>query len=234
MSNRRPQPFKSWQREEDYYNEGQLIWLEADSLIRERSHSRRSLDDFARGFFGMRDRDWGELTYTFDDVVAALNAVEPYDWAAFLHARVDAVAPPVPLGGITRGGYRLVYSEVPGNFWSAREKGREIMDLSYSLGLVIGKNGAVKEVRWGGPAFKAGISVGSTIIATNGSKYDDGNLKAVITAAKDGTTPIALLIQQGDQFRTVDIGWKSGLRYPHLERLAKGRPNLNDVYAARH
>ena len=234
MSNRRPEPFKSWQREEDYYNEGQLIWLEADSLIRERSHGRRSLDDFARGFFGMRDRDWGELTYTLDDVVAALNAVEPYDWAAFLHARVDAVAPPVPLGGITRGGYRLVYSEVPGNFWSAREKGREIMDLSYSLGLVIGKNGAIKEVWWGGPAFKAGISVGSTIIATNGSKYDDGNLKAVITAAKGGTTPIALLIQQGDQFRTVDIGWSSGLRYPHLERLAKGRPNLNDVYAARH
>ena len=124
LSNRRPEPYPSFQRVEDYYDEGQLIWLDADSLIRERSGGKRSLDDFARRFFGGHDRDWGEVTYRFADVVAALNAVEPYDWAGFLHARVDAVAPPPPLDGITRGGYRLVFTDEPGSLWSGREKGR--------------------------------------------------------------------------------------------------------------
>jgi len=227
ISNRRPQPFGSWQRTEDYYSEGELIWLDVDSLIRERSHGRRSLDDFARGFFGVRDRDWGELTYTFDDVVAALHAVEPYDWATFLHARIDAVGAPAPLEGITRGGYRLIYTAEPGKVWASREKGREITDYSYSLGLITGKDGMVKGVRWGGPAFAAGISVGSTLIATNGSKFDDGKLKEVINANKGASTPISLLIQQGDQFRSVDVAWNGGLRYPHLERSTKGPSSLD-------
>jgi len=234
MSNRRPEPFTSWQRAEDYYTEGELIWLDADSLIRERSHGRRSLDDFAHAFFGVRDRDWGEMTYNFDDVVAALNAVEPYDWAAFLHARVDAVAPHAPLDSLARGGYRLVFTTEPGKVWSAREKSRGVDDLTYSLGMVIGKNGAVTNVRWGGPAFNAGISVGTTLIATNGNKFDDGNLKAVMTAAKASQAPTALLIQQGDTFRTVTIAWTGGLRYPHLERVNKGPSSLDALFAPRH
>ncbi len=233
MSNRRPEPFTSFQRAEDYYSEGQLIWLDADSLIRERSHGKRSLDDFARGFFGVRDRDWGELTYTFDDVVAALNAVEPYDWAGFLHARVDAVAPAAPLAGIARGGYRLVYTDVPGKVWTAREKAREGMDLSYSLGLVVGKNGVVKDVVWGGPAFNAGIVPGVTLVATNGNKYDDDKLKQVITAGKGGTGGVALLIEANDTFRTVTVAWNGGLRYPHLERTGTGPSSLDALYAAR-
>ena len=233
MSNRRPEPFSSYSRAEDYYSEGQLIWLDADSLIRERSQGKRSLDDFARGFFGMRDRDWGELTYTFDDVVAALNAVEPYDWATFLHTRVDAIAPNAPLAGIARGGYRLVYTAVPGKVWAAREKTREGMDLSFSLGLVVGKNGVVKDVRWGSPAFAAGIVPGVTLIATNGDKYDDDRLKQVITAGKGGTGGIALLIAAADTFRTVNIAWNGGLRYPHLERTGTGPSRLDALLAPR-
>ena len=233
MSNRRPQPFISYQRGEDYYEEGALIWLDADTLIRERSGGKRSLDDVARRFFGDRDRDWGEVTYRFADVVAALNAVEPYDWASFLHTRVDTVAPPPPLDGITRGGYRLIFTDEPGKLWSAREKDREVVDLSHSLGLIIGKSALVKGVRWGSPAFAAGVSAGSTLIAIDGSKYDDDDLKRVITAAKGTTRPIALLIQQGNQFRTVDVAWTGGLRYPHLERTGKGPASLDALIAAR-
>ncbi len=233
ISNRRPEPFPSWQRVEDYYSEGMLIWLDADSLIRERSHAKRSLDDFAHVFFGIRDRDWGEVTYTFDDIVAALNAVEPFDWAAFLHARVDAVGAPPPLDGITRGGYRLAFTDTPGAVWSAREKDREWMDLSYSLGLIVGKNGVVKSVRWGGAAFAAGIAPGTTLIATNGNKYDDDALKRVITANKGGSGPIALLISQGNQYRTVDVAWTGGLRYPHLARTGTGPSSLDALLAAR-
>ena len=231
LSNRRPEPFPSYQRVEDYYDEGQLIWLDADSLIRERSGGKRSMDDFARRFFGVRDRDWGEVTYRFTDVVAALNAVEPYDWAGFLHARIDAVNAPPPLDGITRGGYKLVFTEEPGTLWTGREKGEEVLALQFSIGLLIGKNGLVKDVRWDSPAFKAGITAGSTLIAINGDKYDDDDLKRVITAAKGATVPIALLIQQGDRFRTVDVAYNGGLRYPHLERTGTGPSSLDALYA---
>ena len=97
ISQRRPKGWRSWQRSEDYYNEGLLIWLDADSLIRELSHGARSLDDFARAFFGVNDRDWGELTYTFDDIVQALNKVQSNDWAAFLRARLEQVSDHAPL-----------------------------------------------------------------------------------------------------------------------------------------
>ncbi|MBV8973202.1 MAG: M61 family metallopeptidase [Sphingomonadaceae bacterium] len=233
LSNRRPEPYTSWQRAEDYYNEGMLIWLDADSLIRERSHGKRGLDDFARAFFGVRDRDWGELTYTRDDVIAALNAVEPYDWAGFLHARVDLAGVPAPLDGITRGGYRLVFTDQPGKLWKSRETSREVMDLSYSLGLVVGKHGAVKNVLWGSPADKAGITVGATLVAIDGAKYDDDVLKQVVTAAKDGTAPIRLLIEANDTYRTVDVAWNGGLRYPHLERTGKGPSSLDALLTAR-
>ncbi len=233
MSNRRPEPYPSFQRVEDYYDEGALIWLDVDTLIRERSGGKRSLDDFAKRFFGARDGDWGEVTYRFADIVAALNAVEPYDWASFLHARVDAVAPPPPTDGIVRGGYRLVFTDEPGKRWSEYEKEKELVDLGYSVGLAIGKNGAVKGVRWGSPAFAAGVSTGSTLVAIDGAKYDDDAFKRVITAAKGGTKPIALLIEQGDQYRTVELTWNGGLRYPHLERAGKGPASLDAVIAAR-
>ena len=230
LSNRRPEPFQSYQRDEAYYEEGQLIWLDADSLIREKSAGKRSLDDFAKAFFGVRDRDWGELTYTFDDVVAALNAVQPYDWATFLHTRVDALAPRPPLEGLTRGGYMLTYTDQPGHLWTAREKANENVDLNYSLGVTIGKEAVVTEVIWDSPAFAAGISVGSTITAVDGDAYDDDTLKAAITRAKGDGKPIALLIKQGKTYRTVAVAWTGGLRYPHLARTGKGPSTLDALY----
>lgn len=233
LSMRRAEPFQSYQRDEAYYEEGQLIWLDADSLIREKSGGKRSLDDFAKAFFGVRDRDWGELTYTFDDVVAALNTVQPYDWATFLHTRVDMLALRPPLEGLARGGYALTYTDQPGHVWTAREQSAESVNLTYSLGLTIGKDAEVTDVAWDGPAFAAGISVGSTITAVDGDAYDDNTLKAAITRAKSDGRPIALLIKQGKAYRTVAVTWTGGLRYPHLVRTGKGSSTLDALYRAR-
>ena len=233
MAQRAPAPWPNYQRSEDYYAEGQLVWLDADSLIRERSKGKRSLDDFARAFFGMRDRDWGELTYNFDDVVAALDKVEPYDWATFLHRRIDAVAPQAPLDGITRGGYKLVYTEEPGSWLRSRDKARRAMDLSYSIGLAVGRDGVVSRVMWDSPAFAAGITIGTKILAIDGQAYSDDDLKQ---AVKDATAdrPINLLLQQGNYFRTVAIAWSGGLRYPHLEKIDPRAPStLDALYTAR-
>jgi len=224
---RRDLPWRSWQRSEDYYSEGQLIWLDVDTLIRERSKGARSLDNFAKGFFGMNDGDWGEVVYHFEDVVAALNAVEPYDWAAFLRSRIDVTAK-APLDGLRRGGYRLVYADEPNAVFKANETRRKIVDLTYSIGVVAEAGGKLTAVQWDSPAFKAGLTSGSLVVAVNGMAFTGDRLKAAITAK----TPIDLLIRQGDLYKTVRLDYAGGHRYPRLERI-EGTPALLDDILAR-
>jgi predicted metalloprotease with PDZ domain len=228
ISHRRPKGWRSWQRSEDYYNEGLLIWLDADSLIRELSHGARSLDDFARAFFGVNDRDWGELTYDFADVVRALNQIQPYDWAGFLRSRVEGVSDHAPLDGFTRGGYRLVYTESPGDWIKSFEKSRKITDLSYSGGLVLGKEGDITEVAWDSPAFNAGLTVGTKLIAVNGRAFDVDRLKAAIKSKK---SPLSLLVKTGDIYRTIELNYDGGLRYPKLEKTGSGQNSLETLLA---
>lgn len=232
MSARRPQPWVSWQRSEDYYSEGQLIWLDADTLIRERSGGKRSLDDFARAFFGGKDGDRTVRPYTFDDVVATLNAVEPYDWAEFLKVRVKDVAVKPPLDGITRGGWKLVYTETPTGFFKAGETANKQTNLTYSLGVVLNREGEVTSVLWDSPAFEAGLTVSTRILAVDGIAYDAERLKTAITAAKDGR-PISLLVKNGDHFQTIAITYKGGLRYPRLERIPGTPDLLSEIYRAK-
>jgi predicted metalloprotease with PDZ domain len=150
---RRPLSWLSWQRSEDYYSEGQLIWLDVDTLIRQMSGGKRSLDDFAHRFFGVENGAFAPDTYTFEDVVAGLDAVQPYDWAGFLRQRLEGHGPGAPLEGIVRGGYRLIYTDQPTEYFKSVEARRKATDLTYSLGMVIGKDGALTDVLWDGPAF---------------------------------------------------------------------------------
>ncbi len=225
ISGRRPIPWTSWQRSEDYYSEGQMVWLDVDTLIREKTAGKKSLDDFARGFFGVKDGSWMPLTYTFEDVVKALNEVVPNDWAGFLTARVKDVAPGFPLEGITRGGYQLVYTDKPTSFWKDSEAGRKQVDLTYSLGLVLNREATITGVLWDGPAFKAGLTSGDKILAVNGIAYDTERLKEAIAAGKASKDPLSLIVKDGDHFRTVAIDYHDGLRYPRLQRIP-GKPDL--------
>ena len=233
ISPRSPQAWNSWQRSEDYYSEGQLIWLDADTLIREQSKGKKSLDDFARAFFGVNDGDWSQLTYDFDEVVATLNAVQPHDWATFLRTRLDGHGPGAPLDGIKRGGYRLIYTESPTDYAKSDEARRKITDLTYSLGLVLNKDGELTAVQWEGPAFKAGLADGVKLIAVNGLAYEADRLKDAVTAAKGGKEPLELLVKAGERYRTVAIDYHDGLRYPRFERIAGTPARLDDILAAR-
>ncbi|MEW5686917.1 MAG: peptidase M61 [Pseudomonadota bacterium] len=232
INSRRPQPWLSWQRSEDYYSEGQLVWLDADTLIRERSGGKRSLDDFARRFFGGKDGDYAPRPYTFDDVVEALNAVEPYDWRSFLTNRIREVAVKPPLDGLARGGWKLVYSDKPTGYFKAIEGSSKTNNLTYSLGVTLNREGDVTGVMWDSPAFNAGMTVSTRISAVNGIAYDAERLRKAITAAKDGK-PIELLLKNGDHYRTVQIAYSGGLRYPRLERI-EGTPDLiSKIYEPR-
>src|SRR5690606_4204846 len=162
IARRRPQPWGSFQRSEDYYREGAMIWLDADTLIREQSGGRKSLDDFARAFFGVEDGDWDPAPYTFEDVVSTLDGVRDHDWADFLRARLDAVGPNAltPNGGIERGGYRLVWREEPNDYSKALNAELGRVDFQYSLGLSLNTSNRITAVRWGSPAFEAGLTSG--------------------------------------------------------------------------
>jgi predicted metalloprotease with PDZ domain len=233
LSARRPAPWRSWLRNEDYYSEGLLVWLDADTLIREQSRGRRSLDDFARGFFGRDDGSWTPVTYTFDDLVAALNEVLPYDWAAFLRARVYEAGTEPPLDGVTRGGYRLVFKGERSAFQRDSEAYNRNADFMYSLGIAFGDNGNVTQVQWDGPAFNEGMTVGTQVVAVDGVTYSAEALRRSITTAKPSGAPIELLLKNGDQFRTVALEFRDGLRYPHLEREQAEADLLGAIFAPR-
>ncbi|MFN3816990.1 M61 family metallopeptidase [Brevundimonas sp.] len=227
-------PWATWSRTGgDYYREALLMWLDADTLIREATRDRRSLDDFARAFFGIEDGVWEPRPYTFDDVVAALNVAHPHDWAGFLRERLDAVGPQAeaPLDGIERGGYRLAFVEAPDAAYR-RVRADWGRDFLFSLGFTLTASNSITNVLWGSPAYEAGLTQGWDIVAVNDTAASAGRLRDAVTAAKDGG-PIRLIVRNGDRFRTVEIAYTGGLRYPTLERIAGTRDRLGDILTPR-
>ena len=233
IAQRRPIPWRSWQRSEDYYEEGALVWLDVDTMLRSLTHGTKSLDDFAQGFFGVNDGSFVTLTYNFDDIVRALNAVAPHDWAALLNQRLYATGPVAPLDGITRGGYRLAFTDVESPFMKSDDQRRKMSDFSFSLGLSLNHEDSARSVIWGGPAEKAGIVAGDTIVAVNGLAYSTADLKQTLRDSMSTKTPIEILLHTGKHYRTVSIDYHGGLRYPHLVRIDGTEPLLDAIVAPR-
>jgi len=234
IANRKPLSWLSWQRSEDYYSEGLLVWLDADTLIREKTGGKKSLDDFAKAFFGVDNGSYVPRTYMFDDVVSALNGVVAYDWAAFLKTRIQDIQEKAPLDGLERGGYKLIYTATPTEFMKAAEARSKSTSLSYSLGLSVGSDGVISDVQWDGPAFKAGLTKGPTIVAVNGEAFDGDKLKAAVTAAMKPENPLVeLLLKDGSRYKSVKIDYRGGLRYPRLEKIAGVPSRLDDILTPR-
>src|SRR6185436_16232184 len=187
---------------------------------------------FAKAFFGVADGSYVPVTYTFEDVVSTLNAVQPYDWATFLRARLDGHGPHAPLEGVPRGGYKLVYTEQPTQYFRESEARRRVTDLMFSLGMVVGREGRVSEVLWDSAAFKNGLVIGSEIVNVGGVAFDGERLRSAVTAAKNGA-PIELLVRDGERYRTVRIDYRDGLRYPRFERDNAAPARLDQIFSPR-
>jgi len=221
--------WENWRRSLDYYPEGELIWLEVDSIIRQQTHGQRSLNDFCHRFHGGESGPPRVVPYTFEDVVRALNEVARYDWAQLLHERVSATSEHAPLGGIERGGWKLVYNDQPNVFTHAAEKRFKFADFTFSLGFSASEGGKIADVIVGSPAHQAGIGPGMTLVAVNERKWSPPVLHGAIKAAQGSNQPIELLIENGQFFKTYSVDYHDGEKNPHLEPVA-GQPDvLGDI-----
>jgi predicted metalloprotease with PDZ domain len=214
----------------DYYDESTLIWLEADTIIRRATNGKKSLDDFCRNFHGGESTAPKLVTYTFDDVVAAMNEVAPYDWRAFFNERIKSHGPGVPLGGLENSGWKLVFTDTMNDHQRAAEAAEFTVDLQFSLGFFVhapgGPDGSeILDVIPGSPADRAGLAPGMQLVAVNGRKWSPDLLRDAVRRAKDSKDPIELLIQNADYFHTFRLDYHAGERYPHLE-IIPGKPDL--------
>ena len=226
-----------WRRGVDFYPESELIWLDADVLIRSKTGGKKSLDDFARAFYGPPENGPEVKTYGFDDVVAALAAVAPNDWSAFFQERVYQVAPRAPLAGIENGGWKLTYTDARPELTRATEEESKLYDFWYSFGIEVQgdgdspEDGTIRDVVPGASAARAGVAPGMRLIAVNGRRYKEQGLRDALRFAKDGKAPIALLVENLDTFQTFEVDEHGGEKHPRLEK-DSSKPDLVSAIGA--
>jgi predicted metalloprotease with PDZ domain len=224
-------PWLSWQRSEDYYSDGKLIWLDVDTLIREQTRETRSLDDFGRAFFGGCDGEVQTVPYDFEEIVSELDEICPYDWEAFFHRHLAGRGDKPPFDGIERGGYTLLFKEQPNDFHRAADEQQGLLDLGHSFGLSLDSEGKVKEVIWDSPAFDAGLTAGCQVLAVNGWAFSETAMKAALDACRrSGVTQ--LLVRRLKHCEELEIHYGGGPRYPHLVR-NQDKARLDDILKPR-
>ncbi|MGH9698002.1 MAG: M61 family metallopeptidase [Candidatus Acidiferrales bacterium] len=221
--------WSNWRRGTDFYDEGELLWLDVDATIRRLSGNKKSMNDFCRSFHGGPGGEPALKTYTFDDVVAALNEVTPYDWAGFLRARLDGVSTRTPDESVENSGWKIVYNETPNEVLSNLEAVHQIVDLRLSAGFAAEEDGSVVDVIHESAAYNAGLAPGMKITAVNGREYSVDVMREAVEAAKGNTEPINVLVSNGAAYETFSINYHEGLRYPHLERDASKPDYLTDI-----
>ena len=220
-----PPQWGNWRRSADYYPEGYLIWLDVDTAIRRQTSGQKSLNDFCRLFYDGQSGPPRVVPYKFEDVVAALNKIAPYDWAHFLRERLDSKSERAPLGGIENGGWKLVYTDQKNTTMEATEKTDEGLDLSFSLGMILGKDGDLQDAIPGSPAYTAGLGPGMKVIGVNGRKWSKDNMRAALRGSVQSKQPIAIIAENADYIETYSVDYHGGERYPHLVRAA-GQPDI--------
>jgi len=228
-----PKEWESWRRETDYYDEDELNWLWVDSIIRTQTGGKKSLDDFCRLFHGAPSTPPTVKTYTFDDVMNALNQVAAYDWRGFWTERLTNHGPGAPLGGIEASGWKLVYDENRSDMIRAWEDEHREINASFSIGLIAKDDGVIEDTIEGMDAARAGIGPGMKIVAVNGRRFTFDVLRDALHEGRSGSEPLQLLVENADYFRTYSLNYHEGEKYPHLVREDSKADQLSDIIRAK-
>jgi predicted metalloprotease with PDZ domain len=223
--------WQAWRRSTDFYPEGSLLWLEVDTIIRTKSRGKKSLDDFCRAFEGGKSGPPAMIPYTFDELVAALNQILPYDWREFFQTRLNSLSPRAPLAGIENAGWRLIYTETPSDMDKANEEKHDQIDASYSLGLLVKGNGKVMDVLPGTPAYSAGLAPGMKIVSVNNREFSSQALHETLRQSTTTSTALELLVSSDERISTLHVDYHGGEKYPHLQRDASKADMLRDILA---
>lgn len=222
--------WRNWKRGQDYYPEGELVWLDVDTTIRKLTQNQKSLDNFCQKFLGLGGNTPAKVVpYTFEEVVADLNAIAPYDWRTFLTDRLTSHSEHAPLEGIEQGGYRLIYTDQPTAFEKAVLARRGAVDAWFSAGLLISKDGMISDVKMGSPAFQAGLGPGMKLVAVNRIGYSGDLLHAAMRKAKGASNPIELIISNNNEFKIIQLDYHEGEKYPRLEKVPNAASPLDDI-----
>ena len=228
-----PRGWEDYRRPVDYYDEDVLNWLWVDVIIRQQSKGAKSLDDFCKLFHGAPSGAPMVKTYTFDDIVSALNQVTPYDWRGFWTERLSNHGPGAPLGGVEGSGWKLAYDEYPSDLDRAGDREGKAVGAHYSVGLLFGSDGVIRDTVEGMVAAKAGIGPGMKVVAVNGRRFSAEVWHDAIRAAKTSTSPIELIVENTEYFRVVKLDYHEGEKYPHLVRDESKPDLLTEIYRAK-
>ncbi len=222
-----------WRRDTDFYAEGSLIWLEADTIIRQQSKGARSLDDFCRRFHGGDSGPPKVVPYSFEDIVKGLTEVAPYDWDGFFRQRIQTIQEHAPLGGLERAGWALAYTDSLPAWQKAQEDSRKQIDLRFAIGIVVREDGTIPDVIPDSPAAQAGVGPGMKLWAVNGRKWTQKLLREALRETKTRSRPLELLVENGEFLRTCKLQYAGGERYPQLRRVAGKDDLLGAIVAPR-
>ena len=226
-----PVSWRDWQRREDYYPEGVLLWLDVDARMRELSQNKVSIDQFAQLFFATHGSVERISTYSFQDVCDTMNKLAPADWKTFLNQHLFTHASSDAIAGLARAGWQLIYTSVPTETFLQDEADAGVINLDDSIGAQFRPNGSVRSVMWNSPAFRAGLAPDISVVAVNGQPLSSAVLLSAI--ADSASTPLRLTLQDGETHRDAIVFYAGPLRYPHLERIPNTPDRLTSLLAPR-
>ena len=222
----------NWRRGTDFYEEGELLWLDVDTTIRSLTKDKKSMNDFCKVFHGGNGGQPELKPYNFDEVVETLNGITPNDWAGFLRARLNGYSTKIPIEALEGSGWKLVYNEQPNESLANEEALARRADFTFTIGMIVSDDGTVVDVTHGGTAYDAGVAPGMKIVAVNGEQYSPDKLREAMGNAKTVLNPIQFIVANGAQFKTMSMEYHDGLKFPHIERDGSRPDYLSEILHA--
>ena len=202
----------------DFYTEGELMWLDADTIIRQLTHEKKSLDTYGHVFAGGVSAP-KVVTYHRADIEHYLNEVVPYNWHGFFQKYVYSINPLPPTAEIRRAGYRLVWNDKPNKYMTAFETLSKSINSFYDVGLMLGDDGSVGDVRQNSAAWDAGFAPGMKIVAVNDQEFSPDVWTRAVKATSSSFGPMDVTVIQDGYYEDLTLHYTGGLRIPHLVRI---------------